>query len=88
MSRAYWNNGRDRPILSSPPSKSDKEFDNDLIDILTKDQQKRHKKWKEDRKKAGADEWPAIGRPGIRGAGEKGVTTPGSLALVHAVGMA
>jgi Spy/CpxP family protein refolding chaperone len=38
-------------------SDRDKNFDKGLKDILTKDQQKRYKKWKDDREKAARDQW-------------------------------
>jgi Spy/CpxP family protein refolding chaperone len=38
-------------------SDQDKAFDKGLKDILTKDQQKRYQKWKDDREKAERDQW-------------------------------
>lgn len=38
-------------------SKRDTDFDKGLKDILTKDQQKRYQKWKENRKKTERDQW-------------------------------
>jgi len=48
-------------------SQRDKTFDKALKDVLTKDQQKRYQKWKDDREKAARERWhgerPGQGNP-------------------------
>jgi hypothetical protein len=41
-----------------------------LKDILTKDQQKRYQKWKDDRKKAERDQWRRERVPDANGSGQ------------------
>jgi Spy/CpxP family protein refolding chaperone len=53
-------------------STRDKAFDKALKDVLTKDQQKRYAKWKDDREKAAREQWHGQGRP----AGAAGVEAP------------
>ena len=51
-------------------SDRDKKFDQGLKDILTKDQQKRYQKWKDDRKKAERDQWRRERVPDANGSGQ------------------
>lgn len=53
-------------------SQRDKTFDKAVKDVLTKDQQKRYQKWKDEREKAARERWHGERRP----AGARGVDAP------------
>jgi Spy/CpxP family protein refolding chaperone len=56
--RSAARDQRDRMEQQSKElSKQDEAFDNGLKDILTKDQQKQYKKWKDNREKAERAQW-------------------------------
>jgi len=56
--RSAARDQRDRVQQQSKElGKQDEDFDNGLKDILTKDQQKQYKKWKENREKAERAQW-------------------------------
>lgn len=56
--RSAARDQRDRMDQQSKElSKQDEDFDKGLKDILTKDQQKRYQKWKDNREKADQEQW-------------------------------